>query len=158
MNNTFNHFSGKLRIRVCGICRQDEAILLIRHKPFAPNTVGFWSPPGGGLQFGESMYECLMREFKEETGLEVAVGHFLFLNEFIQLPLHALELFFEVTVVGGSLITGSDPELTSENQLIIETAFKTLSEIKQIPQNQIHQLFYNLPHLDDLYQCSASIK
>ncbi|MDQ4139277.1 MAG: NUDIX domain-containing protein, partial [Bacteroidota bacterium] len=83
------HYSGKLRVRVCGICFHLNKILLIRHKPFAHNTEGLWSPPGGGLQYGESMKEALIREFKEETGLGIEVNEFLFIHEFISLPLHA---------------------------------------------------------------------
>lgn len=147
---TENHFSGKLRVRVCGICRLEDTILLIRHKPFAHNTSGFWSPPGGGLQYGESLKECLIREFKEETNLTVEVGEFLFLNEFMRLPLHAVELFFKVNIKSGSLLSGYDPELLPENQLIVESAFKTLAEVKQLPSNQVHQIFHGIQHLDEL--------
>ncbi|QMU28511.1 NUDIX domain-containing protein [Adhaeribacter radiodurans] len=144
------HYAGKLRVRVCGICLQQDKILLIRHKPFAPNTAGLWSPPGGGLQYGESMQSGLIREFKEETGLDIQVSSFLFINEFISLPLHALEVFFKVEVMGGNLITGHDPELTPDNQLIAEVAFKTLSEIRQIPNDQLHKILHQVKQLDDL--------
>lgn len=33
---------------------------------------GSWSPPGGGLAFGESFEECARREVREETGVEIA--------------------------------------------------------------------------------------
>lgn len=32
---------------------------------------GIWELPGGGLDWGESMEDCLRREIKEEMGLEV---------------------------------------------------------------------------------------
>jgi 8-oxo-dGTP diphosphatase len=32
-----------------------------------------WQFPGGGLEFGESVEECLYREIKEETGLDVRI-------------------------------------------------------------------------------------
>lgn len=32
---------------------------------------GLWELPGGGLDFGEKPYDCLVRELREETGLEV---------------------------------------------------------------------------------------
>ncbi len=150
------HYSGKLRIRVCGICQQDNQLLLIRHKPFAQNKNGLWSLPGGGLQYGETLQMGLKREFKEETGLEVEVGDFLFMHEFIALPLHALEIFFAVTVTGGILATGYDPELELQNQLIAEVAFKSLPAIKEIPPNQLHQVLQQLQSFENLYNKNFS--
>jgi hypothetical protein len=40
--------------------------------------------PGGGLEFGEGTKECLVREFKEETGLDVSVGNHLYTTDFYQ--------------------------------------------------------------------------
>jgi len=50
-----------------------EHLLLLRAK--APNF-GVWSPIGGKLEtaLGESPFECAIRETREETGFEVAVG------------------------------------------------------------------------------------
>lgn len=153
-NSSELHYAGNLRVRVCGICLQQDKMLLIRHKPFAHSPAGLWSPPGGGLQFGEPVNTGLKREFYEETGLHVEVSKFLFVREFIAPPLHALELFFAVETIGGSLVTGSDPELPLENQLIAEVAFKTLPEIQQIPLNQLHQVLHHLPDFESLYQFS----
>lgn len=148
------HYAGKLRVRVCGICLQQDKMLLVRHQPFAHNPAGLWSPPGGGLRFGEPVNRALKREFYEETGLLVEVGEFLCIREFIALPLHALELFFAVTITGGSLVTGSDPELPPSKQLIAEITFKTLPEIQQIPLPQLHQVLHNLSDFKSLHQFS----
>ena len=32
---------------------------------------GTWAPPGGHLEFGESVESCARREVREETGLEI---------------------------------------------------------------------------------------
>lgn len=32
-----------------------------------------WQVPGGGLEFGETIKQCLHREVKEETGVEVKI-------------------------------------------------------------------------------------
>jgi 8-oxo-dGTP diphosphatase len=40
--------------------------------------------PGGGLEFGEGTRDCLVREFKEETGLDVTVGDHIYTTDFYQ--------------------------------------------------------------------------
>ena len=93
-------YGNRVRIRVCGLCWQEGSLLLIKHK-MGPE--GFWAPPGGGLEYGESLEDTLRREFLEETGLDVVSEKFLFGCEFIKPPLHAVELFFNVRIVGGKL-------------------------------------------------------
>ena len=144
------HYTGKLRVRACGICRDDKKILLVRHQQIA-GQYNLWSPPGGGVAYGETVQACLVREFKEETGLTVRPGRFLFVSEFIQEPLHALELFFEVHPVEGELVKGSDPELAAEKQLIQAVAWKTLAELRQEDPTELHYIFKDLIDLDDLF-------
>ena len=38
--------------------------------------------PGGGLEWGESHAECLIREFREELSLDIRVGDCVFFNDF----------------------------------------------------------------------------
>lgn len=148
--NPITHYTGKLRVRICGILIEEKKILLVRHKGIA-GKYNLWSPPGGGLAYGEKVKDCLVREFKEETGLEVKPIRFLFMQEYLQEPLHALELFFEVTRVSGELKTGYDPELGFNAQLIQEVAFKTLPELRNDKEVKLHQIFTDLVHLDDIF-------
>lgn len=131
-------FGNKVRVRVCGICIQENKILLVNHRGLN-NSDNFWSPPGGGLQFGESLIQTLQREFKEETGLAVETGNFLFVNEHIGLPLHAIELFFEVRITGGTLTKGRDPEM--QEQIIKEVKFMPFEEVVNKPISHVHSLF-----------------
>jgi 8-oxo-dGTP pyrophosphatase MutT (NUDIX family) len=41
--------------------------------------------PGGGLEFGEGTRDCLKREFKEETDLEVTIGEHIYTTDFFQI-------------------------------------------------------------------------
>lgn len=144
-------FGNKVRIRVCGICIQNEKLLLIRHKGIGKK--GFlWAPPGGGLNFGESVETTLKREFLEETRLEIEIGQFMFINEYICSPLHAIELFFEVKVVGGQLQAGSDPEMNQDMQIIEDLKFMSIEEARHYHQDALHQLFQHVNSLQELMQ------
>lgn len=110
-------YGNKIRVRACGICIQNQEVLMICHKGVI-NEKDVWLPPGGGVEDGESITDALMREFLEETGLKVSVGKFLYKKEFIHLPLHGIELYFSVHIQGGELKKGTDPEVGAEAQLI----------------------------------------
>jgi 8-oxo-dGTP diphosphatase len=103
-------YAGKLRVRVVGILRENDSVLLINHIGLNPGNE-FWHFPGGGVEKGENIENALKREFLEETGLDIKVGKFLKVNEHISDPLHAIELIFEVEKIGGILSLGQDPEL-----------------------------------------------
>ena len=68
------------RVRVAGILIENERILLIEH---SKNDKKYWLVPGGGVDWGESTAESLIREYKEETNLDIEVESFLFLSETI---------------------------------------------------------------------------
>jgi ADP-ribose pyrophosphatase YjhB (NUDIX family) len=140
-------FGNKVRLRVCGILIENNTILLINHQGL--NTANrFWCPPGGGIEFGESAAESLQREFREETGLDIEVGRFLFINEYVSNSLQAVEVFFEVRHTGGAILTGTDPELTQ--QMIREVKFMTFEQVHQYNPTEVHQLFAYCEHPADI--------
>jgi 8-oxo-dGTP diphosphatase len=83
----------------------------------------------------------LKREFLEETGLTIHPKELLFVNEYFEHPLHAVELFFLVERISGELIKGTDPEMDSENQIIHEVRFVSFSEIGNSDSSLFHSLF-----------------
>lgn len=147
--NISKNFGNRLRCRVNGLLIEKNRILLIKHKGLGEE--GFlWAPPGGGLEYGSSAVENLKREYLEETGLIIQVGNFLFNCEFINPPLHAIEIFFEVSRVGGDFYLGKDPELDNNDQIIESINFLTIDEIKRIPKSSLHGILHDINNLEEL--------
>jgi 8-oxo-dGTP diphosphatase len=118
-------YGNRIRVRVCGVCIENEQILLVCHRPILGEK-DYWSPPGGGIDEGESATEALKREFLEETGFKIEVGELLKTREFIKAPLHAIELYFSVKILSGNLIKGHDPEMNLNEQLIKDVSWLPL--------------------------------
>jgi 8-oxo-dGTP diphosphatase len=134
------HFGGQLRLRACGVLVEENKILLIAHKGLSEAEL-MWLPPGGGVAYGERVEECLRREFREETGLEIEVGEFLFVHEFIREPLHAVEIFFRVYKKSGGLNLGSDPELDKDNQIMKDIRWMDKESISKLSNEEKHKIF-----------------
>lgn len=157
MRNPVHELYGKkLRLRACGLCVREESLLLINHTFITEGD--FWAPPGGGIEFGETAEACIKREFKEETGLEIDVGKFLFACEFIKEPLHAIELFFEVNPVWGSLKLGTDPEAGENLQILREVRFIPWREIREIKPEHLHGIFNFSPQPSKIMELRGYFK
>lgn len=133
-----NPFQGKVRIRICGVLMENNRLLLVKHRGLGTSGF-FWSPPGGGLEFGESHSLALVREMKEETGLDVLACEFLTFHEHIDQRFHALELFFRVVRTGGELLLGTEPESDGQTGPVLEEiAWLSKSEIERLPAGTVH--------------------
>lgn len=150
------YYGNRLRIRVCGICWRNESLLMVNHKSLSKGDL--WAVPGGGVDFGQTMEEALKNEFLEETGLFIRVKRLICVCEFVQLPLHAIELFFEVEVQGGELIKGIDPEMPMEHQIIEEVKFLEFAEILKLPIGERHGIFNHVTMPEDLKKLTGIIK
>ena len=145
----FKQYGGRVRIRVCGILVEGDSILLVKHKNLG-NQQGIWMPPGGGVEFGQSLSENLKREFLEETGLFVKVCDFLFASEFLQHPLHAIELFFKVELKKGTIKVGVDPEVGEAQQIIEAVRMMDFKEINGMNKELLHGIFQNCNSIKEL--------
>jgi 8-oxo-dGTP diphosphatase len=67
------------RSRACAAILKDDKVLMVCHQT-AVRT--YWTLPGGGKQEGESLEQTVLREVKEETGLDVEIIQLLFEEDY----------------------------------------------------------------------------
>ena len=63
----------RFHITVKGIVVLDNKILLLKRVKPSTDGLGFWELPGGGLEYGETPNQALIRELKEDTGLDIVI-------------------------------------------------------------------------------------
>ncbi|WP_153799276.1 NUDIX hydrolase [Foetidibacter luteolus] len=73
----------KFTVRVYGILLDSNKRLLVSDEFIRGEY--FTKLPGGGLEFGEGTRDCLKREFKEETNLDVSIGEHIYTTDFFQI-------------------------------------------------------------------------
>ena len=61
-------------IVAAAVIERDDRFLLTRRQQ-GVHLEGYWEFPGGKCEPGETQTACLVREIREELGVEAAVGH-----------------------------------------------------------------------------------
>ena len=83
----------KIIIKVRAVILYEGQLLVVKH----PHDTSFAALPGGHLEWGEDLKECLQREIIEELGIKPEIGRLFYVNTFTQTDnKHYVEFFFEV--------------------------------------------------------------
>ncbi len=77
------HEIKRFNVRVYGILINDKSEILLADEAFKNGTRAT-KFPGGGLELGEGLIEGLIREFKEECGIDVEVTEHFYTTDFFQ--------------------------------------------------------------------------
>lgn len=72
----------RFNIRVYGILINDRGEVLLSDEDWFGEF--FTKFPGGGLEFGEGLKDCLRREYKEEVGINIEIGELFYLTDYFQ--------------------------------------------------------------------------
>lgn len=63
----------KFHITVKAIVIYHQKILVLKRVRPSSDGLGYWELPGGGLEYGETPHQALIRELKEETNLDIKI-------------------------------------------------------------------------------------
>lgn len=113
-----------MRIRIALVILKDNKILLLQHYK---NGKKYWLLPGGGLQYGETIENCAIRELKEETNLDIKLNKLLLISESIppDKHRHIVNLYFQAIIISGKLKLGAEKPLN-------DIRFFELSELNEL--------------------------
>ncbi|NNN00931.1 MAG: NUDIX hydrolase [Acidimicrobiaceae bacterium] len=94
-------------VRSYGVLIDGGRVALVRSSN-PRHTPSLWWLPGGGIDFGEAPEDTLVREFREETGLEVRSPVLLGVTSDVRRRdngdrIHTVRILFTVTLAGGEL-------------------------------------------------------
>lgn len=109
MDISFQTANGKFNDRVCGMIISNGKILAM-HDQRSP----YYYLPGGRVQIGETYEEAVVRELREELGIEASIIRPLWLNQAFftedvdHLRYHELCLYFLMDISGTDLLSRGD--------------------------------------------------
>ena len=101
---------------------EDDLLLIRRGRGVA---AGFWSVPGGRVEEGETLAEAVVRELREETGIEGVCGELIGVEEVLAEGFHFVILDYAVSV-----LERSDPVAGDD---AAEAAWVPLSDVAELP-------------------------
>lgn len=115
-----------------GLCIHDGKVLIARRHE-NQMLAGLWEFPGGKVESGETFIECVVREFKEEVGLDITVS-----EKLVEVD-HAFT-HFSITIHAYicKVISGTAKPLSAS-----EVCWVRPSELKQYPFPKANQVIIN---------------
>jgi len=131
-------------IRCQGAIVRNDHLLLIQHRHRVDSAGGartYWLLPGGGQEPGESEEACVVREMREETGLEVQVVRLLLDDPDVPGGGYQRRHTYLCQVLGGEAAPGYEPEVEAQDYTIAAVGWFDLADPllwdKQIWQDPI---------------------
>src|SRR6266567_6257010 len=85
------------RIGVFALIFDDQGRVLLGHR----RDIDWWNLPGGGMEAGETVDEAMIREVREETGLQVRVEQLV--GVYSKPQKQEVVLTFRCAVIGGTI-------------------------------------------------------
>ena len=133
------------RITVKAIIIKNNQLLLVKHI-HPEKKYEWWAFPGGGVDDKETIFETVVSEVWEETGLRVKAGKIRFIRQFIDSldQQNNLELFVSVHILDGKETINNIYGKGEDENYIKELKYFSkaeLGKIRMLPRIKIEKIF-----------------
>lgn len=95
------------RVGAYGLIVDGRKVLLCRLSEQVSDFAGYWTLPGGGMEFGEHPEQTVVREVEEETGLLIKPTGLLGIDsltrEIASDAFHSVRVVYQTEVLGGEI-------------------------------------------------------
>ncbi|MBS1571752.1 MAG: NUDIX domain-containing protein [Bacteroidetes bacterium] len=113
----------KINVRVYACCIKEQKVLALYEEYAGEMLLKF---PGGGLEFGESIIDCLHREFEEELNLKITnLQHLYTQEDFLKSRFRENEQLLTIYYTA---------DIVDETSLILRDC--SIEKVEWIPLNQ----------------------
>ncbi|MEM3526623.1 MAG: NUDIX hydrolase [Candidatus Jordarchaeaceae archaeon] len=137
VRSIFNFFKSEQWLRVVAVVKMSGGVVMIKKPVFIRDAYGLpmkvdgWILPGGKPEGNESYEEAIVREIREEIGLDVKVERLLgvYIFRFLNQGEHvdAILVAFSTQALNGTLVCGREVQMA---KLFLEISEK---DILQVP-------------------------
>jgi len=119
-----------IKIRPTGMLIENDRILLIKQNVTENRK---WSLLGGALEINENIEQCLIRELKEETGLDVILKGLLYVTDRFDQNIHVVHMTFLIERMNKEPILLSWKHFDEH----ISDSLENVREIRMVPVDEL---------------------
>jgi len=120
-------------VRIAGVLIDKGRLLVVRQRVTAERG---WALPGGRQEKGETIDRCIVREIKEETGLDVRAKGLLYITDRILDGAHVVHISFEVEKTPGQKLpeqwTHEDPYPSESSGSLREVRMAHIDDLPEM--------------------------